>query len=421
MSRTEDGSGPDGPRPGSWRYRRDQRAALLRYARGALEPSGFGYLDDTGHIDAARGVELWITCRMTHVLGLGVLAGEAAAPGGPDGDELRALGAHGVAALLDGPLRDQDRGGWYASVPVGGAEPPTKQAYGHAFVLLAASTALTAGIDRADELVQEATAIHSTWFWDDREGLVVEEWDASWQSADSYRGVNSCMHTVEAYLALGAATGERLWHRRAARIARRVVGWAMDNDWRVPEHFDEHWRPMLEHNTDRPADPFRPYGATVGHALEWARLLATIHTTGIDADPALMDAAVRLADRAVTDGWSVDGADGFVYTTDWQGSPVVRERMHWVVTEAIATSTVLHWATGDSRHAHDLERWWAYAHRYLIDPDDGSWRHELTPANTPGSRTWSGRPDVYHAYQAALMADTLGAHSFAAGVAASYR
>ena len=40
-------------------------------------------------------------------------------------------------------------------------------------------------------------------------------------------------------------------------------------------------------------------------------------------------------------GWAADGSDGFVYTTDWEGRPVVQERMHWVLTEAIATSTVL--------------------------------------------------------------------------------
>lgn len=144
--------------------------------------------------------------------------------------------------------------------------------------------------------------------------------------------------------------------------------------------------------------------------------MATIHTVA-DPDAGLLDAALELADRAVADGWAVDGHDGFVYTTDWDGGPVVRERMHWVLAEAIATSTVLHWATGEARHAVDLERWWAYADRFLIDPSGSSWRHELAPDNTPSARTWPGRPDVYHVYQASLMADTLGAPSFAAGVA----
>ena len=33
-----------------------------------------------------------------------------------------------------------------------------------------------------------------------------------------------------------------------------------------------------------------------------------------------------LFEASVNEGWTVDGADGFVYTVDWEGRPVVRER-----------------------------------------------------------------------------------------------
>ena len=49
--------------------------------------------------------------------------------------------------------------------------------------------------------------------------------------------------------------------------------------WRIPEHFNPRWEPQLEHNRDRPDDQFQPYGATVGHGLEWSRLL--LHLRGI--------------------------------------------------------------------------------------------------------------------------------------------
>lgn len=256
--------------------------------------------------------------------------------------------------------------------------------------------------------------------------MVVEEWDARFTDLDPYRGLNSAMHTVEAYLAAWDAGAGARWRERALRIASRVIGWAGENSWRIPEHFDADWRPLPEHNADRPADPFRPYGATVGHGLEWARLLLTLATTGDGTAPPaglatparLVEAGTRLAERAISDGWAADGQDGFVYTTDWEGRPVVRERMHWVLTEAIATSTVLHQVTGGAGHADDVERWWAYADRHLIDPDGLSWRHELDQENAPSARTWPGRPDAYHAYQAALVADIPGAASFAGGVAA---
>ncbi|HLT84814.1 MAG TPA: AGE family epimerase/isomerase [Phototrophicaceae bacterium] len=404
--------------PGSPDHRRALRADLLRFAAGSRHEWGFGYLDEHGHVDPARPVELYVTCRMTHVFSLGLLADEPPAPGGPDRDALAELVAHGLAALT-GPLRDTEHGGWFAALAPDGTPATRKEAYGHAFVVLAASSARAAGVAGAQELLEAALAVHERYFWDTDAGLVVEEWDRTWSDLDPYRGVNSNMHTVEAYLAAGDVTGDPTWHHRAARIAGRVVEWARANDWRIPEHFTRDWAPLLDYNRDVPAHPFRPYGATVGHGLEWARLLLAVDATlGGEAPLGLVDAARRLTARAVADGWHADGAPGFVYTTDWSGAPVVRARMHWVAAEAICTSTALHRATGEPAHAEDIARWWAYADEHLIDTRHGSWHHELDAANEPAGTTWPGKPDAYHAYQAALMADVPLAPSFASALAA---
>lgn len=404
--------------PGDAAYLATQRADLLRFMVGARRPDGFGWLDELGEVDTDRPVELWITCRMTHVAALGVLANEPPAVGGPDRAELAALAAHGVASLA-GPLRDHAYGGWYAAVADGVATVTTKQAYGHAFVILAASSAAKAGVPGADALLAEALTVSAERFWDEREGLSVEEWDADWSVLDRYRGVNANMHTVEAYLAAGDVTADAVWHERAGRIAVRVAGWAAANDWRIPEHFDATWTPLLEHNRDEPAHPFRPYGATVGHGLEWARLLLSVDATLGDAAPAgLGEAAVALYDRAVADGWDADGAPGFVYTTDWSGEPVVRSRMHWVLAEAVNAAEALRQATGESRYADDAAQWWSYADRVLIDHDRGSWHHELDTHNRPAGTVWPGKPDVYHAYQAAILPELPIAPSFATALAA---
>jgi mannose/cellobiose epimerase-like protein (N-acyl-D-glucosamine 2-epimerase family) len=393
------------------------RADLLRFACGAEHDLGFGWLDPSGRLDRTRPVELWITCRMTHVMCLGLLAGEPPAPGGPDRDELGRLATHGVHALSTS-LRDATYDGWFAAVDASGPVADAKQAYGHAFVLLAASSGVAAGIAGAQALLEDALAVHEARFWDESAGLVVEEWDRAWFTLEDYRGLNANMHTVEAYLAVGDVTAEPRWHRRAARIAERVTGWARANDWRVPEHHDAAWSPLLEHNRDEPAHPFRPYGATVGHGLEWARLLVAVDAAlGDDAPAGLVGAAVALADRAVADGWSVDGADGFVYTTDWAGQPVVRRRMHWVLAEAVNTAEALHRVTGEHRWADASERWWDYAERSLVDHEHGSWHHELDPENRPSDEVWPGKPDVYHAYQAALLPTVPLVPSFAAALA----
>jgi len=398
---------------GAWRAA--QRAGLLRFAAGARHPLGFGYLRADGSLDDTKPVEPWISCRMTHVAALGVLARERS---GPPVAELRDLAHHGIRSLL-GPLRDPEYDGWYAAVDDSGPVDTAKQAYGHAFVVLAASSATAAGVPDADSLLAAALAVSERRFWDEAPGLSLEEWDRTWTTLDDYRGVNANMHTVEAYLAAGDVTGERVWHGRAGRIAGHVASWAAGHNGRIPEHFTSTWEPMLEHHRDQPAHPFRPYGATVGHALEWARLLLAVDTTlGPAAPSGLREAAVALYDRAVADGWAADGDDGFVYTTDWAGEPVVRQRMHWVLCEAVGAAEALRRVTGEQRYADDLARWWAYAEDNLVDHDLGSWHHELDSGNRPAATVWSGKPDVYHAYQAALIEDLPLVPSFASALAA---
>jgi mannose/cellobiose epimerase-like protein (N-acyl-D-glucosamine 2-epimerase family) len=382
---------------------------LLRFGVDGAHPrGGFAWLDEHGRPQMDRDVELWITCRMTHVYALGHLLGFAGAADLVD---------HGLTALA-GRLRDAEHGGWYAAV--GGAGPTVwhKGAYEHAFVVLAASSALVAGRPGADALLAEALAIQEQRFWSDEDGAVVDRYlDAGFSRLEDYRGANANMHTVEASLAAADATGDRLWTQRAARIVDRFLQAAAAHDWRLPEHFSPDWRPRLDYNRDEPAHPFRPYGATVGHAFEWARLCLHVGAVVPDRAAALQAAAEALYDRAVADGWAADGRPGFVYTTDWDGTPVVRSRLHWVVTEATSAAAALHRVTRHRRYADDYRRWWQYADHHLVDRAAGSWWHELSPDNRPAASVWSGKPDLYHAVQATLLPRLPLAPSLASGVA----
>lgn len=369
---------------------------LLDFGRAARLPAGgFAWLDASGRPDLDRPVELWITCRMTHVFALGHLMGR---PGcGP-------LADHGVQAIA-GRFHDAANGGWYAAVDADGPTSRAKSAYPHAFVVLAASSAVCAGRPGAEELLAEALDVLLTRFWDEEHRMVVEEWDETFTTLDAYRGVNANMHTVEALLAAADATGDRTLLDRALRILTRVVHeLGRHNGWRLPEHFDEQWTPLPDYNAEKPADPFRPYGATIGHGLEWARLALHLRAAlGASAPDWLLDDAVSLFDASVRDGWAVDGADGFVYTVDWEGTPVVRERMHWVAAEATATAAALHAATGDPSYAGWYATWWDHVAEVFIDHELGSWRHELDARNRPSGVVWSGKPDTYHAFQATLI------------------
>ena len=125
----------------------------------------------------------------------------------------------------------------------------------------------------------------------------------------------------------------------------------------------------------------------------------------------MLDAAEHIFEQARTDGWRVDGAPGFVYTTDFDGKPMVHERMHWVVCEGISASAAIRQALLDDGHGeidvehyeHCYRAWIDYAEEFLIEAP-GVWIHELDRDNQPSTRTWAGHPDIYHALQATLMA-----------------
>lgn len=373
---------------------RSQTAAQLRFGRGFPHPSGgAAWLDDHGRPDLSRPVHTWITARMLHVYGLGHLAG---VPG------CRPLAERALDGLT-GELHDDEHGGWIASAGPDGQVDGTKAAYAHAFVVFSAATGSVAQVPGADALLTEALDVLDRRFWEEGPGMHLDSADRTWSTVSEYRGVNANMHAVEALLSASDATGDPLWRDRARRITERVLGWAAGNEWRIPEHFDSRWEPMPEHHRDQPDHPFEPYGATVGHGLEWARLALQVAAACGDGPTGdLVDGARGLFDRAVVDGWHADGAPGFVYTTDWSGAPVVRQRMHWVLAEAISAAAALARATGDPVYDAWYRTWWDHAATYVVD-DDGSWRHELDEVNAPAATVWPGRPDLYHSVHATLL------------------
>lgn len=369
---------------------------LLDFGTRFPTPRGSAWLSDDGSPDPTRPTFTYITARMTHVYCLGALLGRA---------QDRDLALAGLTALVDGPLRDVQHGGWFASIDADGRVDANKECYTHAFVVLAASSAVAAGLPGARVLLDEALEVWLDRFFVPADGMFLDAWDADFSRADPYRGVNANMHGVEALLAAADATGDVTLRAQALEIARRVaLEFARPNGWRIPEHFDEAWQPQLEHHRSEPAHPFQPYGATVGHGLEWSRLLVELEAALGDTAPGwLATSSVELFDRAVADGWDVDGAEGFVYTTDWSGRPVVRDRMFWVLGEAVAAAATLEQRTGDARYAPLADEWWRYAERFVLDRDLGSWHHQLDPDNRPTDTVWPGKSDLYHAVQAVLI------------------
>lgn len=372
-----------------------QARALWDFHAAALDPAGgFRTLDLLGNPlgvePRGQGAEraLHDVCRMVHCYALARPAGHPAAARIVD---------HGLDWLL-GPQHDARHGGFYWSCDDAGPLDAQKQAYGHAFVLLAAASAERAGHGRAARLRDLALAALDR-FRDDPAGPVSDTFAADWTAGPAYRGQNANMHLTEALLAAHDAWGDPAHLDWARGIAGRLIdGHARAAGWVVPEHFTARWQVDRDFDGDA---MFRPSGTTPGHALEWSRLLIVLWDRGGRREAWMPEAAQALFRRAMAEAWLPEG--GLAYTLDWSGAVSRRWRFWWPVAEAIGAAWTLAQATGDAFYGEWYDRAWRFADARLIDHARGGWFHEIGPDDRPAPGLFPGKPDIYHALQACLI------------------
>lgn len=387
---------------------------LLEHGHAAWAPTGFGYFRPDGQLDTDRPIDLAITARMTFAFSLGVLLG---IPGS------RRYADHGIRCLQT-YFRDREFGGWYTAIDhdpnEGGHGVPwhdggdQKWQYAHAFLILAAATATNANRPGAHELLHDALADQDAHWYDPETGLVADRYNRDWSVCAPYRGMNALMHTAEAYLAAAEALQDPQWGRRAGRMLEFAYGEAAQYDWRVPEHHDENWQPLLEYNIDAPNTPYYPYGYVIGHGMELARLglqwRAVLREEGMKEPEYLGRGSAMLFRRARADGWRRNGKPGFIYTADFEGNPVLSERLQWVLSEAICATVALRRAALDEGASvgdveifeHCYHSWVDYLNDYML-LEHGVLARQLNADNEPMEGTIPARPDVYHSIQALLI------------------
>ena len=384
-----------------WQARPFHRQYLMRQANNlfdffeaaSINPGGGFYeLSDDGQPLSPQNAvrQIHVTTRMIHCATIGSLLGR------PGSDEVI---DHGMRYLWE-KHRDQRHGGYVWSLDDDGHADASKQAYGHAFVLLAGSSAKLVGHPLADQVIADVTEVIETRFWDDKIGAVRDEFGNDWRQISTYRGQNSNMHLTEALMAAFEATGNRRYLDKAKRIADLIIRRnAVRLDHRVAEHFHEDWTVDQDFAG---SEMFRPSGTTPGHALEWSRLLFQLFVLTRKEHSWMPEAARGLFRTAVELGWDkVHG--GFFYTLDWNNQPIMREKLWWPIAEAIGAAAFI------GAHDHDdfyqvwYRKLWDFAENHVIDHERGGWISELKEDLTPTSRLFVGKPDIYHALQACLI------------------
>lgn len=367
----------------------DARRQLDFFRPSLRADGGFDVLNWDGSAIVGAPQELHTTTRLIHSYALGKAFGDGAA------DDIIDAGMK----FLWNMHRDPAHGGYVWSVQGRVPADGTKLAYGHVFVLLAASSAKQAGHPDADRLLADVAGIIDAHYWDEGHGLLRDEYAQDWTPFSTYRGMNANMHGIEAMLAAYEATGERVWLDRAGRILDFFVGRvAATHDWRIPEHYTEDW----QIDPDYQGNPmFRPAGSTPGHSLELGRLVVQHWDLAGRGDAGALARARNLVSHALGSAWRPEG--GIAYTLGRDGKIGIADRYWWPVTEGAGVLATLLKADPKAEDADWYRRLWSFANSVFIDHERGGWFPEIDAAGTPVQIQFQGKPDIYHALQADLL------------------
>lgn len=305
---------------------------------------------------------------------------------------------HGLRYLREVHF-DPQSGGYAWTIRDGKPEDLSQQCYGAAFVLLAYSCGLKAGIEEARAWMGEVWDLLEQRYWEAGPGLYRDESTRDWQFSD-YRGQNANMHMCEAMLAAYEASGEQRYLDRALLLADHMTRRQADKaDGLVWEHYDRDWNVDWDYNRQDPKHLFRPWGFQPGHQVEWAKLLLTLraHLGARDGAPEwLLPTARALFDTALRHAWD-DECGGIVYGFAPDGTWCDDDKYFWVQAEAIAAAWRLHEATGDAAYRTWYDRFWTYAWEHFVDHRHGAWYRILDRRNAKygDEKSPAGKTD-YH-------------------------
>jgi len=282
---------------------------------------------------------------------------------------------HGLAYLEN--FHRQPNGSYAWQLRKGEVIEGQVMAYGHAFVLIAASFALEAGVSEARSTLKHIWEFMESHFWDSEHGAYADEYDASLETLSPYRGQNANMHSCEGCIAAYRATKDSKFLDRAEALARKfTVVLPLQADGMIWEHYDPNWQADFDYHKDKPNDLFKPWGIQPGHLVEWARLLLTLDE--LRPQPWYLERAKELYATAMEHGRDPEFG-GLIYGFAPDGTPCAREKYYWVHSETAATAWRLYRLTGEAHYRDDYHYCWQYAWDHLIDHEHGAWFRVLTP------------------------------------------
>ncbi|NVK29673.1 MAG: AGE family epimerase/isomerase [Gammaproteobacteria bacterium] len=301
------------------------------------------------------------------------------------------MARHGLDYLAS---HHDDGHGFLWTLHDGQPEDRTMHCYGHAFVIVAASTAMLAGIDTR-AMLQRAFDIMETQFWQPQHGLYADEASAAFARQSEYRGQNANMHACEAMLWAYEATSERVYLNRAYTLASNICQrQARLADGMIWEHYTDDWQIDWDYNRDNPKHLFRPWGFQPGHHTEWAKLLCILYR--FRPEPWMLTRAQQLFNVAISVAWDPERG-GLYYGFAPDLSICDDDKYFWVQAESFAAAACLYQHTQLPEYLDWYDKIWQYSWQHMVDRKYGAWYRILNANNQKYSdeKSPAGKTD-YH-------------------------
>ena len=348
-------------------------------ARSRHPAGGFAWLDDDGRPQLDRPVELWITCRMTHVFALGHLLGR---PGcGAARRPRRRRSAGPLARRRARRLVRRGRRGRADDDGQAGLRARLRRARRRERHRRRAARWPRAARRGARGLLER--------FWDDEHGLVVEQWDESFRPwTATAASTPTCTRSRRCWRPPTSLGDARCASAPCASSSASCTASRRGHDWRHPRALRRALDAAAGLQRRRAGAPVPAVRrdhralARVGaaRAAPARRARATPRPGGCSTTRAsLFDAAVARAGPSTGPTGSSTRSTGTGRPscasgcTGWRPRASPRRRP---CTRRPATRRTPSW----------YAQWWDYIRATASRPEHGSWRHELSPATCPAPR-----------------------------------
>lgn len=250
----------------------------------------------------------------------------------------------------------------------GGVVDDQKSAYGHAFAIFGLAHAFRCTgekryLDAATDLWRQMRQRMAC-----AKGGLHAAFGRDFSQVTAPNSQNPLMHLFEALLALHDACGEAEILGDANALAEFIYGRLYDDRLgRLPERFDDDWRPT----------PDWPEGyIDLGHQFEWAFLLSRSVEKGFA--PRYLDIATRLLEYGMKHAY--DAAQGGIFSRGrYEGVTDRSAKGWWQQAEHLRTLAHFAGLRGRSDLLAAYDQSWQFARRHFLDDRYGGWYASYTP------------------------------------------